>query len=148
MKAGLNRSRRRMREIVFSAIYQYDFNEDVETSSDYLERELSFFSMEDEIKLRTRKYFESILKYRSDIDEVIRKHLMNWTFERLASIDKNVLRLGAYEIIYEPQIPIEVTLNESIDIAKKYGSEQGGKFVNGVLDRIARECASTEKKHL
>ncbi|HNS36007.1 MULTISPECIES: transcription antitermination factor NusB [unclassified Mesotoga] len=148
MKAGLNRSRRRMREIVFSAIYQYDFNEDVETSSDYLERELSFFSMEDEMKLRTRKYFESILKYRSDIDEVIRKHLMNWTFERLASIDKNVLRLGAYEIIYEPQIPIEVTLNESIDIAKKYGSEQGGKFVNGVLDRIARECASTEKKHL
>ncbi|PNE19854.1 antitermination protein NusB [Mesotoga sp. Brook.08.YT.4.2.5.1] len=137
-----------MREIVFSAIYQYDFNEDVETSSDYLERELSFFSMEDEMKLRTRKYFESILKYRSDIDEVIRKHLMNWTFERLASIDKNVLRLGAYEIIYEPQIPIEVTLNESIDIAKKYGSEQGGKFVNGVLDRIARECASTEKKHL
>jgi len=148
VKAGLNRSRRRMREIVFSAIYQYDFNEDVETSSDYLERELSFFSMEDEMKLRTRKYFESILKYRSDIDEVIRKHLMNWTFERLASIDKNVLRLGAYEIIYEPQIPIEVTLNESIDIAKKYGSEQGGKFVNGVLDRIARECASTEKKHL
>jgi N utilization substance protein B len=137
-----------MREIVFSAIYQYDFNEDVETSSDYLERELSFFSMEDEMKLRTRKYFESILKYRSDIDEVIRKHLMNWTFERLASIDKNVLRLGAYEIIYEPQIPIEVTLNESIDIAKKYGSEQGGKVVNGVLDRIARECASTEKKHL
>jgi N utilization substance protein B len=137
-----------MREIVFSAIYQFDFNEDMETSSEYLERELSFFSMETEMKLRTRNYFDSILRYRDEIDSVIRKHLTNWTFERLASTDKNVLRLGAYEIIYEPDIPIEVTLNEAIDIAKKYGSEQGGKFVNGVLDRIARECASTEKKNL
>jgi len=146
--AGPNKSRRKMREIVFSAIYQFDFNEDMETSSEYLERELSFFSMETEMKLRTRKYFDSILRYRDEIDSVIRKHLTNWTFERLASTDKNVLRLGAYEIIYEPDIPIEVTLNEAIDIAKKYGSEQGGKFVNGVLDRIARECASTEKKNL
>ncbi|MGD9907658.1 MAG: transcription antitermination factor NusB [Mesotoga sp.] len=137
-----------MREIVFSAIYQFDFNEDMETSSEYLERELSFFSMETEMKLRTRKYFDGILRYRDEIDSVIRKHLTNWTFERLASTDRNVLRLGAYEIIYEPDIPIEVTLNEAIDIAKKYGSEQGGKFVNGVLDRIARECASTEKKNL
>ncbi|CCU86128.1 MULTISPECIES: transcription antitermination factor NusB [Mesotoga] len=148
MTAGPNKSRRKMREIVFSAIYQFDFNEDMETSSEYLERELSFFSMETEMKLRTRKYFDSILRYRDEIDSVIRKHLTNWTFERLASTDKNVLRLGAYEIIYEPDIPIEVTLNEAIDIAKKYGSEQGGKFVNGVLDRIARECASTEKKNL
>ncbi|RLL91243.1 antitermination protein NusB, partial [Mesotoga sp. HF07.pep.5.2.highcov] len=143
-----NKSRRKMREIVFSAIYQFDFNEDMETSSEYLERELSFFSMETEMKLRTRKYFDGILRYRDEIDSVIRKHLTNWTFERLASTDRNVLRLGAYEIIYEPDIPIEVTLNEAIDIAKKYGSEQGGKFVNGVLDRIARECASTEKKNL
>ncbi|MCB1223555.1 MAG: transcription antitermination factor NusB, partial [Mesotoga sp.] len=135
MTAGPNKSRRKMREIVFSAIYQFDFNEDMETSSEYLERELSFFSMETEMKLRTRKYFDSILRYRDEIDSVIRKHLTNWTFERLASTDKNVLRLGAYEIIYEPDIPIEVTLNEAIDIAKKYGSEQGGKFVNGVLDR-------------
>lgn len=148
MTAGPNKSRRKMREIVFSAIYQFDFNEDMETSSEYLERELSFFSMETEMKLRTRKYFDSILRYRDEIDSVIRKHLTNWTFERLASTDRNVLRLGAYEIIYEPDIPIEVTLNEAIDIAKKYGSEQGGKFVNGVLDRIARECASTEKKNL
>ena len=148
MTAGPNKSRRKMREIVFSAIYQFDFNEDMETSSEYLERELSFFSMETEMKLRTRKYFDSILRYRDEIDSVIRKHLTNWTFESLASTDKNVLRLGAYEIIYEPDIPIEVTLNEAIDIAKKYGSEQGGKFVNGVLDRIARECASTEKKNL
>ncbi|HOP37243.1 MAG TPA: transcription antitermination factor NusB [Mesotoga prima] len=148
MTAGPNKSRRKMREIVFSAIYQFDFNEDMETSSEYLERELSFFSMETEMKLRTRKYFDGILRYRDEIDSVIRKHLTNWTFERLASTDKNVLRLGAYEIIYEPDIPIEVTLNEAIDIAKKYGSEQGGKFVNGVLDRIARECASTEKKNL
>jgi len=146
--AGPNKSRRKMREIVFSAIYQFDFNEDMETSSEYLERELSFFSMETEMKLRTRKYFDGILRYRDEIDSVIRKHLTNWTFERLASTDRNVLRLGAYEIIYEPDIPIEVTLNEAIDIAKKYGSEQGGKFVNGVLDRIARECASTEKKNL
>ncbi|MBN2253588.1 MAG: transcription antitermination factor NusB [Kosmotogaceae bacterium] len=148
MKAGPNNSRRKMREIVFSAIYQFDFNEDLESSSNYLEQELTFFSMEMEMKLKTRKYFDTILKNRDEIDEIIRKHLTNWTFERLASTDKNVLRLGAYEIIYEPDIPIEVTLNESIDIAKKYGSEQGGKFVNGVLDNIARECASTEKKHL
>lgn len=146
--AGPNKSRRKMREIVFGAIYQFDFNEDKEISSAYLERELSYFSMEAGMKLLTRKYFESILRNRMEIDEIIRKHLMNWTFDRLASIDRNVLRLGTYEIVFESDVPIEVTLNESIDIAKKYGSEQGGKFVNGVLDRIARECASTTKKDL
>lgn len=145
---GPNKSRRKMREIVFSAIYQFDFNEDIEISSTYLERELSFFSMEEQLKLRTRKYFKNILHNREVIDQTIKNHLMNWTFDRLASIDKNVLRLGTYEILYELDVPIEVTLNESIDIAKKYGSAQGGKFVNGILDRIARECAPAEKKDL
>ncbi len=127
---GPNKSRRKMREIVFSAIYQFDFTEDAETSSAYLERELSFFAMDMEMKLITRKYFENILRRREEIDGIIRKHLMTWTFDRLASTDRNVLRLGTYEIVYEIAVPIEVTLNEAIDIAKKYGSEQGGKFVN------------------
>ena len=59
-----------------------------------------------------------------------------------------MLRLGTYELIYEKTVPVEVTLNEAIEIAKKYGSEQGGRFVNGVLDRIARKYVPEEKKGL
>ena len=83
---GPNKSRRKMREIVFSAIYQFDFTEDAETSSAYLERELSFFAMDMEMKLITRKYFENILRRREEIDGIIRKHLMNWTFDHLTSV--------------------------------------------------------------
>lgn len=73
------------------------------------------------------------------IDGLISKYAENWEIKRLAIIDKNVLRLGTFELLYMESIPVKVSINEAIELAKKYGDVDSGKFVNGVLDRIRKE---------
>lgn len=70
------------------------------------------------------------------LDAMITKYATNWRLERMASIDRNVLRLAAFELLYLPDVPPKVTINEAIEMAKKYGDTDSGKFVNGILDSI------------
>lgn len=71
-----------------------------------------------------------------ELDQMIEQHLINWTLSRLANVDKNILRLAVYEMKYMEEIPIQVTINEAIEIAKRFGDAESGRFVNGVLARI------------
>lgn len=80
-----------------------------------------------------------VASHLNSIDEMIGKFSNNWKVARMARVDRNVLRLAAYELIFELDIPTRATLNEAIEIAKRYGSVDSGKFVNGILDRIAQE---------
>jgi len=73
------------------------------------------------------------------IDELIERFSLNWKVSRMGRVDRNILRLAAYELAFESDVPSRATLNEAIEIAKRFGSEDSGKFVNGVLDRIAQE---------
>lgn len=73
------------------------------------------------------------------IDEMIRKVSEHWRLERMPRVDRNILRLSAYELMFMPDVPRRVTLNEAIELAKRYGGEGSPGFVNGVLDRIATE---------
>jgi N utilization substance protein B len=73
------------------------------------------------------------------IDEMIRKVSEHWRLERMPRVDRNILRLSAYELMFMPEVPRRVTLNEAIELAKRYGGEGSPGFVNGVLDRIASE---------
>jgi len=75
------------------------------------------------------------------IDETIRKVSQHWRLERMARVDRNILRLGTYELIAMPDVPSRVTLNEAIELAKKFGDETSPGFVNGVLDRIASDLS-------
>ena len=138
--------RRIMREFVFKVIYQYDFTRDnVEEIFNYtLENDI----LDPESVKEAWEFVRGIVESIDEIDALIKAHLINWTFERLSSIDKNILRLGTYELLFKDDIPIEVTLNEAIEIAKKFGSEKSGKFVNGILDRIAKEHAPKYKFRL
>lgn len=74
-----------------------------------------------------------------EIDERIRDVSQHWRLERMTKVDRNILRLATYELLSQPDIPRKVTLNEAVELAKRYGSEQSPSFVNGVLDRIAGE---------
>ena len=76
------------------------------------------------------------------IDALITEHATNWELDRMAVIDRNILRFGTYELIFIDDVPPKVAINEAIDIAKKYGDKDSGKFVNGILDKINK----TEKK--
>ena len=80
-----------------------------------------------------------VASHLNSIDDMIGRFSNNWKVTRMARVDRNVLRLAAYELIFELDIPTRATLNEAIEIAKRYGSVDSGKFVNGILDRIAQE---------
>lgn len=79
-----------------------------------------------------------------ELNNVIRRHSTNWRLERMAIVDKNILRMASYELFYEEDVPRKVAINEAIEIAKKYGSEDSPSFVNGVLDRVALEARGEE----
>lgn len=134
--------RRKLREAVVKALFQLDFRPD--EFEDILRDTLSDEKIQ-EVKKDVERYLKRIHENRERIDEVISKYLLNWDFGRVSYIDRSILRLGAYELLYEMDVPIEVTLDEMVEIAKKYGSEESGKFVNGVLDKIAKTEAPKEK---
>ena len=73
---------------------------------------------------------------RERLDEIVRGVLEHWTLERIAAIDRCVLRLGAYELLHVPEVPPKVAINEAIDLAKKFSTQHSGVFVNGILDKI------------
>ena len=87
----------------------------------------------------TKSLVEGSLKHIKDIDEKIMKYATNWQLKRMAVIDRNVMRLGLYELQYTTDIPPKVAINEAVELAKKYGDMESSKFVNGILDKIHKK---------
>ena len=77
-----------------------------------------------------------IREHRGRLDELIAKVAENWSLERMAAIDRNILRLGAFEMLHSPEVPIKVAINEALELAKRYSTAQSSRFVNGILDRL------------
>lgn len=139
-------SRRRfLREIVMKIFFQFDFRPD--EFHRILEGELSEVR-DPALRSDVTRYANGIREHLQWIDGVISKYLINWDFSRVSHLERSLLRLGTYELVFEEKVPIEVTLDEVIEIAKKYGTEESGKFVNGVLDKIAKNEAPREKFQL
>ncbi len=80
----------------------------------------------------------------NDLDERIAGASAHWRVERMTRVDRNVLRLGVYELAYRPEVPRAVALDEAVELAKRYGAEDSGAFVNGVLDQVADNCGRVE----
>lgn len=80
-----------------------------------------------------------VMAHRDRLDATIRQHTYNWDLHRMAVVDRNVLRLAVYEMLFREDIPPVVSINEAVDIAKKFSTEESGKFVNGILDKIKAE---------
>ena len=89
-----------------------------------------------------RTYAESLVKgvveYRAVIDKQIREVAKNWSLERMATVDLSILRICTYELLYQPDVPKRVAINEAIEIAKRYGTKESPSFVNGLLDKVAQ----------
>jgi transcription antitermination protein NusB len=77
-----------------------------------------------------------VLEHRNDLDGTIKKYALNWDLHRMAAVDRNILRLAVYEMFHREDIPPVVSINEAVDIAKKFSTQDSGKFVNGILDRV------------
>jgi len=93
-----------------------------------------------EVKCFVEETVKGVLTHKNEIDEIIEKHTVGWKLDRMASVDRNVLRIALYEILKrKDDVPLSVAINEAVELAKKYGTEESGKFVNGVLAKIVRE---------
>lgn len=94
---------------------------------------------EAETRLFSEPLIKGVLQHRDAIDEKIKGYAKNWDFHRIAAVDRNIMRLAIYEMLYREDIPPVVSINEAVDIAKKFSTQDSGKFVNGILDKIRGE---------
>lgn len=90
-------------------------------------------------RLFAEPLIKGVLEHRDAIDERIKTHAKNWDFNRIAVVDRNIMRLAIFEMLHRDDIPPVVSINEAVDIAKKFSTEDSGKFVNGILDKIRGE---------
>jgi len=94
---------------------------------------------EADMRLFADPLIRGTLEHRDAIDELIKGHAKNWEFHRIAAVDRNIMRLAIYEMLHREDIPPIVSINEAVDIAKKFSTQDSGKFVNGILDKIKGE---------
>ena len=100
---------------------------------------------EAETRLFAEPLIRGVLEHRDAIDVRIKGHAKNWDFHRIAAVDRNVMRLAIYEMLYREDIPPVVSINEAVDIAKKFSTHDSGKFVNGILDKVRGEILRPAK---
>ncbi len=131
------RKRTQARECALQILYQHETN-----PSPLDEVIRSYWEENPNLPEEVRKFAESLVrgcqKHLKEIDEVIERAAEHWELGRMAIVDRNILRFATYELLFMPDIPPKVTINEAVNIAKKFSQEDSGKFVNGVLDKINR----------
>lgn len=131
-------SRKNARENAFKCIYEYEFNKEKEIG-----KILELCYEENNCSDLEKEYIEEVTKGLveniDDIDKVILKNLKNWSFERIAKIDLAILRLAIYEMNYIDNIPLKVSANEAVELAKTYGNTDSKSFVNGLLAKVIEE---------
>jgi transcription antitermination protein NusB len=140
-------SRRKARILAFQALYAWESSNaslDDLLKFSWLE-ESKIDQLEEEIVAFTRLIIAGTLENADAIDAKIRKHLSHWPFERLKKVDLAILRMGTYCLMFQNDIPPQITIDEAIEIAKEYGSEDSYKFINGVLDGIHKDYDKTKK---
>ncbi len=137
--------RRRIREKIVQALYTLELRDtDVENAAEWLVT--PEIAADSNAVMFFRKLLQSIDENRKEIDGYISKHTFNWDMSRIAVIDKNILRMALAEILYFEDIPPKVSINEAIEIAKKFSStDKSCKFVNGILDAIFNDLKTSGK---
>lgn len=140
-------ARRRARELVLNALYQMDVaHNPLEEVIAVIRREAeepgSLNFVEEEYRLQVLDFFEGLVRgvgqHQQELDQKLGEQAHHWSFDRLARVDRNLLRLGAFEILHRPDIPAEVAISEAVSLAAVYGDEKSGGFVNGLLDALGK----------
>jgi len=129
--------RRKAREHALQILFQLDIRKE-KPSAAILKNFWAEYQPDEEVKAFAEEIVKGAYKHLAKIDDHIHQSAKNWSIDRMASVDRNVLRMAVYEILYRMDIPTSVTINEAIEIAKKFGTDDSGAFVNGILDNVAR----------
>ena len=129
--------RSRSREFALQALYQLNITkQDVNAVLAQFQEHFLPGGEADEF---LRRLVLGVLEHREELDRLIERYSENWRLDRIDVIDRNILRMALFELLYCQDIPPKVTINEAIDLGKRYGSEDSGSFINGILDRIQNE---------
>jgi len=135
------------RTTAMQSLYQWDF---AEKPSDKLisitKKNLAEFAPGLEDDGFTLNLVKGVKEHLKDIDDKISKYATEWPIEQITIVDRNILRIGIYELLYNPEIPAKVAINEAIEIGKAFGGESSGKFINGVLGAIYRDMSDSINK--
>jgi N utilization substance protein B len=134
--------RSRAREVALQLLYQHDHITTVDTEQirGFLHRRLR----DRELEEFAAGLYEGALSHRQELDQRLAAVAENWSVERMAVVDRNILRLGAFELLFQPQTPPRVAIDEAVEIAKRYGTAESAAFVNGILDRLAAGRLASE----
>ena len=126
--------RRRAREIALQVLYQLDIGQaDPQGAlAVYFEN----FRPSEKAREFCHRLVEGVWQNREEIDRLIEENAENWTLRRMAVVDRNILRMAAFELTHCPDIPFKATLNEAIELAKRFGNDDSGAFINGILDKV------------
>ena len=138
------RKRTQARELALQLMYQLDLRGD--EILDEVNETLAPGAGDPEMLDFARELVHGCREKRAEIDRQIEEVAKNWQLKRMAAIDRNILRLATYELLYREDIPPLVTINEAIDIAKKFSTKNSGPFVNGILDNIRLRAAPPGKQ--
>lgn len=135
------------RSIVLQTLFEWDFNGMSESGHESLDRNIAEFGPGLDDNDFIESLFDMVLKKRVILDEIITKAAPDWPIEKISAVDRNVLRLGLAELIFSDrtQVPPKVAINEAIELAKTFGGENSGKFVNGVLGAVYKEMGEPGK---
>ena len=136
--------RRRAREVAFQILYSFDSPQKMvpEESDELLqevEKHFDHFEIIDQARTFARSLVMGVLTQKTMLDETISEFSKNWTIERMSGVDRNLLRMSTLEILQFADIPPSVTIDEALELGKKFGTTETAKFLNGVLDAIAHK---------
>tara|TARA_Y100000588_G_scaffold68104_1_gene69214 strand:- start:22 stop:435 length:414 start_codon:yes stop_codon:yes gene_type:complete len=129
--------RREARESALKFLYQTEFNS--ENPSLELDSFCERLNTSEEVQDFTQILIKNFLMHQKEVDELLKNISFNWTQDRMAVIDRNILRLGISELLFDSTTPPKVVINEAIEIAKKFGTNESPDFINGVLDKILKD---------
>jgi len=134
------RKRTKAREYVLQMLYQVDITQGL--WQEILENFCASPDRQDlsgELKDFSAELLGGVVEHLQEIDKKISKYAANWQLERMAFVDRNIMRLGCFELLFRADIPPKVAINEAVELAKKYSGLESGKFVNAILDQIKIE---------
>ncbi len=146
-------SRRQARTIALQTLYEVDSTE--HSVADVLRRNLDEPASENTnptsgVNPASREFartlVEGVLEHRGELDGIIARSASNWPLDQMAKIDKNILRLAIFEILFDNRVPLKAAINEAVELAKRFGSDSSSRFINGVLGSVATEQQAGGRK--
>jgi N utilization substance protein B len=144
-------TRRKGRESALQILYQMEILSPLASvsranASDAIEKFFEHFETPNDVLDHATSLVHGVLLNHTRIDELIAKHSEKWRIERMAIVDRNVLRIACYEFLFSPDLTPSIIIDEAVEIAKRFGSDKSASFVNGILDAIAAETRKNTKK--